>query len=158
MTLDSCVKPLMASNSSGETCCLATTPWMMPLPSRKIGKMSLPLARRLYSQPRMVTVWPSWCPISRIVLMTGASVSVGLDEFMGLYSSMPFDGEKHHFISESHGTHRDLFHHRGTEVRSVEVFGPLFHGGVILSGVRPILACGVEEPLCIRRCLVSGHG
>ncbi len=37
----------MDSKSSGETCCLATTPWMMPLPSRKIGNSSLPLARRV---------------------------------------------------------------------------------------------------------------
>src|SRR5581483_7237339 len=34
----------------------------------------------------MVTVWPSCCPISRMVLTTGVAVSGCADEFMTFYS------------------------------------------------------------------------
>src|SRR5271165_4854501 len=75
ITLDSWVSVLIDSNNSGETAFLATTPWMTPLPSRNWGKSSLPLSRRLYSQPRMVTDWPSCLPISAMVLM---GVDIGI--------------------------------------------------------------------------------
>src|SRR5205823_13612677 len=74
MTLDSCVRLFTASKISGGTALFGTTPWITPLPSRKIGKRSFPLSRRLYNQPRMVTVWPSCLPISEMVV-TGEFMS-----------------------------------------------------------------------------------
>ena len=47
MTLDSSVRPLMRSKTSGATAALGTMPWIVPVPSRKMGKRSLPLSRRL---------------------------------------------------------------------------------------------------------------
>src|SRR5215471_3282084 len=66
----------MVSKTSGETWLLGTTPWITPLPSRKIGNSSFPLSRRLYSQPRTVTVCPSCWPMAAIVLTGGVAVCV----------------------------------------------------------------------------------
>ena len=76
ITLDSWVKLLTASKTSGGTAFLGTTPWMIPLPSRKIGNSNFPLSRRLYNQPRIVTAWPSCFPISEIVVTGFISESV----------------------------------------------------------------------------------
>src|SRR6185312_14923781 len=75
ITLDSSVRPLSDSNTSGVTWFLGTTPWITPVPSRKMGKISLPLSRLLYSQPRMVTCCPSCRPTSAMVV-TGACAVV----------------------------------------------------------------------------------
>jgi len=47
MTLDSCVRPLSASKTSGATLLTWATPCTVPVPSRKMGKSSLPLSREL---------------------------------------------------------------------------------------------------------------
>jgi hypothetical protein len=47
MTLDSWVRPFRASKTAGGTLFTWATPWMVPVPSRKMGKRSLPLSRRL---------------------------------------------------------------------------------------------------------------
>ncbi len=57
--LDSSVRFFSVSKSSSGTAAFGTMPWIVPVPSRKMGNSSLPEARRLYSQPRSVTVWPS---------------------------------------------------------------------------------------------------
>jgi hypothetical protein len=63
ITLDSCVSPRSDSNAAGWSFS-DTTPWIVPVPSRKIGKSSFPDSRRLYSQPRSVTSCPSCFPTS----------------------------------------------------------------------------------------------
>ena len=47
MTLDSRVSALRVLKTSSGTAALGTMPWMVPVPSRKMGKRSLPEARRL---------------------------------------------------------------------------------------------------------------
>ena len=47
MTLDSWVRPLRASKTVGGTLLTWATPWTVPVPSRKMGKRSLPLSREL---------------------------------------------------------------------------------------------------------------
>src|SRR6266702_1084423 len=74
MTLDSWVRLFRASKTSGATPDLWATPWMVPVPSRKMGKTSLPLSRMLYSQPRRMTDWPSCWPMVAMV-ETGAVVA-----------------------------------------------------------------------------------
>jgi len=44
---DSRVRDLRVSNTCSGTAALGTMPWMVPVPSRKMGKRSLPEARRL---------------------------------------------------------------------------------------------------------------
>jgi hypothetical protein len=45
--LDSRVRFFRVSKTSSGTAALGTMPWMVPVPSRKMGKRSLPEARRL---------------------------------------------------------------------------------------------------------------
>src|SRR5215831_2180420 len=49
-----------------------------------MGKISLPLSRLLYSQPRMVTAWPSCRPTSAIVVI-GACVVVSISSNLTTY-------------------------------------------------------------------------
>src|ERR1700675_4369748 len=68
MTLDSCVSPFSVSKASGFSLS-AQTPWMIPVPSRKMGNISFPDSRKLYSQPRIVTSCPSYLPACSIVMI-----------------------------------------------------------------------------------------
>src|SRR6185437_13954870 len=69
MTLDSWGSPLSALKASGFSFC-ETTPWITPVPSRKIGNKSLPDSRKLYSQPRIFTARPM-CSCARSMEIAG---------------------------------------------------------------------------------------
>jgi hypothetical protein len=47
ITDDSCVSDLTRSKTSAATAALGTMPWIVPVPSRKMGNSSLPLSRML---------------------------------------------------------------------------------------------------------------
>ena len=60
----SCDKWSAALKTSSPTAAFDITPWMNPVPSRRIRKWILPLERRLCSHPLMVTSSPSCFPMS----------------------------------------------------------------------------------------------
>ena len=66
MSEDSCVKRPTDSHTLSLTSCFETTACTRPVPSLTCRKASLPLERWLYSQPRMLTVSPSWAAKSSI--------------------------------------------------------------------------------------------
>src|SRR5271156_2090083 len=76
ITLDSWVRPRTRSKTSGVTAALGTMPCTVPVPSRKMGKSSFPLARRLYSHPCSVTRFPS-CWLRVAMVARGASAATG---------------------------------------------------------------------------------
>jgi hypothetical protein len=60
----SCDKWSAALNTSSPTAAFDITAWMKPDPSRRMRKWILPLERRLWSHPLMVTSAPSCLPMS----------------------------------------------------------------------------------------------
>src|SRR5690349_1793373 len=104
MTALSCDRWSALVKSSSPTAAFDITAWMKPEPSRICRKWSLPLDRRLVSQPLIVTFWPSYFAMSSIKTCI-TTVYVERAEGKGQRSEVEGRGKRPGQRSDGRGPH-----------------------------------------------------